>query len=117
MFNNIKEVQQAEIQTLIDLVETKNWQAGLEDILSEDLMKGYEAAKKIVGDTESLAEGIAYAIRTRVQDILDEKSQEDSGDDNDDIDSFMNALAGEMGLLYNGEWENRPDAFWEESSC
>lgn len=119
MFNNVKEVQAADISTLIDLVESKHYNASLKDILSEDLLKGYKAAQKIVANTDSLAEDIAYAIRDRVQNILDEKSQEegDGDDQNDDIDEFMNAIAGEVGQEYNGEWENRPDAFWTPSTC
>jgi hypothetical protein len=111
MFKNAKDVENFSDEQLVALVREQSYNVGSEDLLAPEIFQKYKEASAIVNSTESEIEAISFAIRDRVQDIFDE------GDEEDEIDEFMNGAAGIIGQYYNGEYEHRPDGFWIPSTC
>ena len=122
MFRNIEDVQNVTDDQIVNLVN-EGWNACLGDLVHPDEYEAFVAARKLVSKYENLAEKIAFAVRDRFNQIVENTEdfeetfgfREDYQEDN--IDEFMNAIAGELGQQYNGEWEHRPDYFWVPSNC
>lgn len=112
MFIEVKDVALVSDETIKEIV-SKGWNAGLSDILSPDNLGILKAAKEI----ETEAEKIAFAIRNRYNNIIENEDESDEDYDEDAIDEFMNNIADELGQEYNGEYEYRPDYFWIPSTC
>lgn len=110
MFKNVDDVKNASNETIVEIVG-EGWNANLSDILTEEDCDILNKAKVI----EEKAENIAFAIRDRFNQIVEDESCE--YEDEDDIDEFMNSIAYDLGMHYNGEYEHRPDAFWIPSTC
>lgn len=111
MFKSVEDVNNANINTLVTLVREFSWKDGVSAILDQKLVKELKEAQEVVSKAEDLAAKIAFAIRNRVQEILDEEDHEDV------TNEFMNCIAIELGQEYNGEYEYRPDYFWVQSTC
>jgi hypothetical protein len=122
MFKNVEDVQNVTDAQIVTLVN-EGWNACLADFVHEDELEAFIAARKLVSKYENMAEKMAFAVRDRFNQILEntEDFEETFGFDPDyqeeNIDEFMNAIAGELGQNYNGEYEHRPDYFWTPSSC
>lgn len=110
MFKNVSDVQDATNSQIVEIV-SKTWNAGLDDILTQEDLKTLKEAREI----KTKAEDIAFAIRSRFNAIEEEGEAYDN--DEDDIDEFMNSIASALDQNYNGEYEYRPDYFWTPSTC
>ena len=122
MFRNIEDVQNVTDAQIVALVN-EGYNATLIDLVHPDELEAFKAAQKLVSKYENSAEKIAFAVRDRFNQIVEntEDFEETFGFDPDyqeeNIDEFMNSIAGELGQQYNGEWEYRPDYFWTPSFC
>ena len=122
MFRNVEDVQNVTDAQIVNLVN-EGYNVGLEDLVHEDEYEAFVAARKLVSKYENSAEKIAFAVRDRFNQIV-ENTEDFEGTfgfapdyQDDNIDEFMNAIAGELGQQYNGESEDRPDYFWTPSYC
>jgi hypothetical protein len=122
MFKAIEDVQNVTDAQIVALVN-EGYSATLSHFVHPDELQAFEAAQKLVSKYENMAEKMAFAVRDRFNQILENTDdfEETFGFDVDyqeeNIDEFMNAIAGELGQQYNGEWEHRPDYFWTPSTC
>lgn len=118
MFNSVEEVQNTPVEKLVELVKETSDGAGYQDILSEEVYNKYVSANKVVSETQSLAEKIAFAIRDKVD---NEFQPEDEDDEdyfyNNDLTNFMQSLAEESDAMYRYyEHMTNPDNFWKPST-
>lgn len=98
MFNSVKDVDGASIQSLEELVV----EGDMQSILSKQLFAEYVAAHKVIENIENLTECIAFAIKKKV-----EQQSNKEGIDNV-LGEFMHTVAFDMGKEYN----ERSSHFW-----
>ena len=98
MFNSVKDVDVASIQSLEGLVV----EGDMQSILSKQLFAEYVAAHKVIENIENLTECIAFTIKKKVE-------QQSNKEDIDNVlGEFMHTIAFDMGQEYTAFSEH----FW-----
>lgn len=109
-FKNVEDVNNADLDSLVLFVREEGY-INANQVIDKDLINSKLEADKVVATVNGVIEGVAFAIRDRVADILEE------GGDDEQMDEFMNSLADATDQTYNGDYEYRPDSFWTPSTC
>jgi hypothetical protein len=95
MFNSVKDVDTASMEDLEKIV-TKG--TGIYSLLADDLIVEHKKAEDTIQNIENIAESIAFAIKSRLQD----------GPLKEDVGDFMHLVAFDLGKEYYANYEN----FW-----
>ena len=98
MFNSVKDIDAASLESLEKLVV----EGGMQSILSKQLFAEYVAAHKVIENIENLTECIAFAIKKKV-----EQQSNKEGIDNV-LGKFMHTVAFDLGK----EYASYSDHFW-----